>query len=471
MLLKAKDFYVFGNFRIDLAERSLMRTDAPIPLTPKVFDTLLVLVENAGRTVEKEEIIQRVWQERFVQENNLTFNIKMLRKALGDDAGAPRFIATVPRRGYRFIALVEKISVPEVTIAPVNSSNIRPGRRFGWFAIAAVFLAVLLIGAVGFNAWYGFNSTTGAPVMITPFTSEMLSTNGKVAVADISPDGRTVVYRQENANKHSIWLRQIDTGENIEIIPPTENVYYGLEFSPNGNFIYFSRRPSYDDRGYMDLYRVSIFGGVPERVVAETQGWVNVSADGTKILFARCARKPDEYCSLFIADAANGANEKKLLTRPAPFRIPAGQISQDGHYAVIATGQSENQSNEFGLYEIDLQTGAGRDLTPEKFFNIKGLSWLPGGRDMIISASRTPNRKFRLWHISGSDGLATPLTKHSDDYSQISLDSSARLISAIQLKADFNLIVLDREDVRSRRVLNDATTASFGPSGKVYFSS
>ena len=110
MWLKAKDFYAFDNFRIDLAERVLLREDSEISLTPKVFDTLLVLIENAGRIVEKEELIRKVWQERFVQENNLTFNIKMLRKALGDSAGDPRFIETIPRRGYRFIGKVEKIS-------------------------------------------------------------------------------------------------------------------------------------------------------------------------------------------------------------------------------------------------------------------------------------------------------------------------------------------------------------------------
>lgn len=109
MSIKTQDFYDFGDFRLDRAERILTRDGDVIPITPKVFETLLVLIENAGRTVEKEELMQLIWQDRFVEESNLTFNIGMLRKALGDDAAKPRYVETVPRRGYRFIAAVEWI--------------------------------------------------------------------------------------------------------------------------------------------------------------------------------------------------------------------------------------------------------------------------------------------------------------------------------------------------------------------------
>lgn len=109
MSFKTQDFYNFGDFRLDPAERILTRDGNVIPITPKVFETLLVLVENAGRTIGKEELMQMIWQDRFVEESNLTFNIGMLRKALGDDAAKPRYVETVPRRGYRFIAAVERV--------------------------------------------------------------------------------------------------------------------------------------------------------------------------------------------------------------------------------------------------------------------------------------------------------------------------------------------------------------------------
>ena len=99
-----KHFYQFGEFTLDTDQRVLLREGKPLTLTPKVFDTLLILVENGGRLVEKEELMSRLWPETFVEEANLTFNVQQLRKALGDNARAPVYIETITKRGYRFIA-------------------------------------------------------------------------------------------------------------------------------------------------------------------------------------------------------------------------------------------------------------------------------------------------------------------------------------------------------------------------------
>src|SRR5437016_6967432 len=103
MSAKTGHSYEFKNFRLDSSAKILFCDDKPVPLRPKVFDLLQVFVEHAGRLLEKDELMQKIWQDRYVEESNLTFNIKMLRRALNDDAHAPRFIETVPRRGYRFI--------------------------------------------------------------------------------------------------------------------------------------------------------------------------------------------------------------------------------------------------------------------------------------------------------------------------------------------------------------------------------
>ena len=97
-------FYEFGPFRLDPARRLLFRQDQVIPLTPKVLHTLLVLVENSGRVVSKDELMKAVWPDTFVEEGNLTQNISMLRKVLGENPGEHIYIETVPKQGYRFIA-------------------------------------------------------------------------------------------------------------------------------------------------------------------------------------------------------------------------------------------------------------------------------------------------------------------------------------------------------------------------------
>src|SRR5262245_20915138 len=107
MLKQTRQLYEFGPFRLDVDERLLMRDGRMTPLPPKVFDTLLVLVENSGRVVSKDELMQSLWPDTFVEESNLTQNISQLRRALGDGAGGPQYIETIPKRGYRFVAGVQ----------------------------------------------------------------------------------------------------------------------------------------------------------------------------------------------------------------------------------------------------------------------------------------------------------------------------------------------------------------------------
>jgi Tol biopolymer transport system component/DNA-binding winged helix-turn-helix (wHTH) protein len=114
MSLLIKHFYRFGAFTLDTDQRVLFREGKPLSLTPKVFDTLLILVENRGRIVEKDELMNRLWPDTFVEESNLTFNIKQLRKLLGDDARQPVYIETVSKRGYRFIANVEELLTDDI---------------------------------------------------------------------------------------------------------------------------------------------------------------------------------------------------------------------------------------------------------------------------------------------------------------------------------------------------------------------
>jgi DNA-binding winged helix-turn-helix (wHTH) protein/pimeloyl-ACP methyl ester carboxylesterase/class 3 adenylate cyclase len=112
---EARRLYEFGPFILDMKERQLLWGSDIVPLTPKVFDTLMVLVENSGHVLSKEELIQKVWPDSFVEENNLAQNISILRKALGESIMGLKFIETVTKRGYRFVADVKKCSEDETT--------------------------------------------------------------------------------------------------------------------------------------------------------------------------------------------------------------------------------------------------------------------------------------------------------------------------------------------------------------------
>src|SRR5713101_6612479 len=115
MPLEKNHFYRFGSFRLDPAKRLLLRGQKSVPLMPKAFDTLLVLVENRDRMVGKEELMKSLWPDSFVEEANLAQNVAVLRKTLGDSPEEHRYILTIPGRGYRFAAKVNEETEEEET--------------------------------------------------------------------------------------------------------------------------------------------------------------------------------------------------------------------------------------------------------------------------------------------------------------------------------------------------------------------
>src|SRR5580765_379892 len=109
MSRQAKHFYEFGSCRLDATQRLLMREVAVVPLTLKAFDLLLTLVESDGQVLTKEELMRRVWPDSFVEEANLSHHVHKLRDALGERAQGEKYIETLSRRGYRFVATVTEV--------------------------------------------------------------------------------------------------------------------------------------------------------------------------------------------------------------------------------------------------------------------------------------------------------------------------------------------------------------------------
>ena len=149
-------FYQFGPFRLDPIKRRLMRAEEVLRLTPKAFDLLVVLVEEQGRTVEKDELLERVWAGTIVEENNLNQNITALRKLLGDSRQESQYIATIPGVGYRFVAEVRKVELTQrrsgarEEAAPPPPPPPRPRPVFRY---ALLILVPLVLVAIAY-AWY-----------------------------------------------------------------------------------------------------------------------------------------------------------------------------------------------------------------------------------------------------------------------------------------------------------------------------
>ncbi len=127
-------YYHFGTFRLDVAARMLMRDEEIIPLTPKIFDTLLVLLQHHGKLVERSLLIQTVWHDDYVEEGNISSTIYLLRKVLGDNRNDQSYIVTISRQGYRFVAPVREVCIADrpittptadvIAVLPFRSLNV-----------------------------------------------------------------------------------------------------------------------------------------------------------------------------------------------------------------------------------------------------------------------------------------------------------------------------------------------------------
>ena len=182
--------YEFGRFRLNVAEHVLLRESELVPLTPKVFDILLALVENSGQVVSKEDLMKRVWPNTFVEEGNLTQNISLLRKALGESPGGVQFIETVPRRGYRFVAETSQAHETNGRFAPVTPLReidpivsvppppVARSRRTPAFIAALGIVVLSIIGVMYFTSKAG-NTAAIQSIAVLPFVDESADPDGE----------------------------------------------------------------------------------------------------------------------------------------------------------------------------------------------------------------------------------------------------------------------------------------------------
>jgi DNA-binding winged helix-turn-helix (wHTH) protein/Tol biopolymer transport system component len=226
--------YLFGAFRLDVVSLQLWRGNEVVALTPKAFDTLMVLIRNRPRLVRKDELISAVWGNSFVSEDSLTQNVTALRRAFGDDPHHPEYITTVPRRGYRFIAPVterfapgtEPLPLPapaparealtdEPTPAASRSSAIAR-LRTGW---TQAWIPIVLAAAVGLG--YGWLKRQPAPTSLGSlrFTIQAPPGTRLASGGTLSPDNRHIAFIavDDPAGVTRLWVQDLNEGEGRAI--------------------------------------------------------------------------------------------------------------------------------------------------------------------------------------------------------------------------------------------------------------
>ena len=246
-----------------------------LKLPGQPFQVLAILLECPGEVVTREELQKRLWPDTFVDvDHNLNTAINKIREVLGDSAESPRFVETLPRRGYRFVAPVEGIQTTEVP----GSSGARPEPRVTWARRTWILLVVImLLAAVGFSIYRRLQS----PASLAQRTLTRLTFDDGLQIgATWSPDGRFIAYSSNRGGKFDIWLQQVSGGDPVQITKgPGHN--WQPDWSPDGKFIAYR-----SENGGGGLFVIPALGGEGlERRIAPFGYYPRWSPDSSLILF------------------------------------------------------------------------------------------------------------------------------------------------------------------------------------------
>ncbi len=304
--------------------------------------------------------------------------------------------------------------------------------------IGGAVIALLIIGAAGFGV-YSMLRGKAAAVPFQNFTITQVTTSGKVRDAAISPDGKYVLSIVEDSGLRSLWLRNIPTGSNTQVLPPESALYQNPAFSPDGNYVYYSKAADAAGNSY-NLYRIPVLGGDSVLLVHDVDVGPVFSPEGQRMAYLR-ANDPVLGKFLILTAKMDGSDEKTAYSGPTPFPVWLAW-SPDGK--LIAYILAAGQDAQGVVRTIELATGKDQGLATltDKFAT--SLAWMPDGRGlMIVYTDRSTGfRRAQIGFVSFPDGQFHALTNDTNGYQTLSISADGKSIAAMQRQGSESVVLL-----------------------------
>ncbi|HEV2234236.1 MAG TPA: winged helix-turn-helix domain-containing protein [Terriglobia bacterium] len=377
-----KPIYQFGPFQLDSGRRLLFCDGRPVPLRQKALETLLVLLESHGELVEKQILMDKVWPETFVEEGNLSFTIHLLRKTLGDERNhGNRFIETVPRRGYRFVAPVEltvrngatsnTINValpaePDATRQVSKAVLVRAGHRTWRWALVA---GVTVLSLAALIAALRLHASLPSPRIVH---YSQLTSDGRTKLGPLLTDGPRLYFVEKTTDgANSLVSIPVSGGDPVPIQTPFPK-FTLFAVSPARSQILLGTSAS-GGQGEA-LWTLPTSGGTPRRLgnlAADCAAW---SPEGQRLAYSI---GPDLYLA-----KSNGMESQKLVTMKSS--IGGISWSPDGRTLRILLHPPSGDPDE--IWDIGGRGGNLRRVLQRYAFS-KGGSWTPDGSYFVFTAA------------------------------------------------------------------------------------
>jgi Tol biopolymer transport system component/DNA-binding winged helix-turn-helix (wHTH) protein len=417
----------FGPFELDADEQQLRKRGVVLRLQPKQFVVLQMLAERAGEVVSRQEIQQRVWGDgTYVDfDRGINFCINQIRAALGDDADRPRYVETIPRRGYRFIANVESNGRVEPavsdTLAPsarhspepdkIEKEQTPPSARFPtWGKVVAGGLALLTVIAIVLivlRPWRLGARAEQADAVATPVrTFPLMNFEGEFFGIALSPDASQVAFTWNGPDfaKWNIYVQRIGGDRPLQITHTQGGMIAWVDWSPDGRLLVFGRC---GDDNHGSLYTIPALGGEEHKVtdVACVEGATGAvwTPDGRSLLFSDACT---EGGSLGIAVFTLPTGEKRCLAAPGPtssnFFSP--MASPDGRNVAFVRDTTARVSD---LFTVPIGGGMPHQLTFEGR-RLGQFVWAADGKSIIFTSDREGVGGRKTWKVSIKGGPIEP---------------------------------------------------------------
>lgn len=476
-------FYEFPPYRVDVREKLLLRDGERIPLTPKAFETLLILVERHGHIVEKTDLMHLVWPGVAVEENNLNQNISAIRKALGENSLTQQFIETLPRRGYRFIAEVRESTaeepMPPSTALPSLEKSVEsplpplPHRRVR----VSLLMLASLVALTGILYLVSTRREAASPLTPTPALKiNRLSATSDAWETAISPNGKLVAYVIGDVSNQSLHIKQIDTGVDTELLARNEGRFRGLVFAPDGKSLYYAQQEK--NVGHV-LYQKPIQGGEGKCLLVGADSAVTFSPDGKQLAFVRESQASGES-SIVIANA-DGSSERVLAARKLPkyYAVEGPSWSPDGKL-IAAAASGADAKFHFQIVTVNVETGAETLIGQQHWDWAAKVAWLPNAKG-IVTVGRIGQdgiQNDQLWLLDYPSGEARKLSTDLNTYRGLSLDQTGKMLATVRSETRSNLWVVPPGDARQARAITTDPGSQPGgdgldwtPDGRIVYTS
>ena len=497
MSTQINQIYEFGDFRLETAERLLLHEGKPISLSPKVFETLVVMVKNSGHVIEKNDLINQIWGETVVEEVNLARNIWTLRKALGEHRGTQRYIETVPKVGYRFVAEVTELGREEssvllhrrvrarivrddVEIPEANrlfpATQYRPRRRiaFGILAVIGFLTTITVIwlwphtktsatsetrfrfltdGLQNDNAAYWNNR---GEIFFSRYLSDTRyetwkmnadGTNPHRANTEIhnllvgrwSPDGKKVVFRKDDDNENAFLA---DGDGTNEIVLPSK--MGNMDWSPDGSQIVYEVRTS-NEHSQIFLYTIKTARSIALTDNQSLNADPSFSPDGKQIAFVS---DRDKNANIYLMDT-DGSNLRQLTNDLAFDNYPV--FSPDGTQIAFQSNREEEHVEVY-LKNVNDRTPPRRLTHTRNGMGIAPKCWSADGTQILMYMNQ--NGKDRIVLGDVEPAIAPVLSDEAADLSfpRLSADGKQTLYEARNSDDSLELRLTNWETKRTQTI-------------------